>query len=97
VDYSPIRKQFASENEVTQGLIRRKRTLSRFGGTAEEWLTLAEEFLADDGRANYAFCMYEFKRHGGHIPDPIAFIPEPVAELFETQPRAGTGAESGTS
>jgi len=48
------------------------------GGAASAWLALAEDFLADDCRGNYAYCMNEYKRLGGEIELPTAFtyIPE---------------------
>jgi hypothetical protein len=62
VEYSP----------VTDQLIKRKHILENFGGTLDEWRDLADEFLADGGRANHAYCMAEFRKRGGVVA-PIAF------------------------
>jgi hypothetical protein len=78
MEYNPVKTKFESASEETQKLIKRKRALEFGGSTAEEWLDLAEAFLADDGRANYAYCMWQYKKCGGVIPDPVPFdVPEP--------------------
>jgi hypothetical protein len=78
VMYAPTRRRFESQSEVTNKLIKRKRILENFGGTIAEWLTLAEDFLADESRANYAYCMTEFRRLGGEIEAPQAFAYKPA-------------------
>lgn len=66
---------------VTDRLIKRKHILEFSGGKPEEWLVLANDFLADGGRLNHAYCMAEYKKAGGIIePKPeieTEEIPEP--------------------
>ena len=75
--YAPIKTHFVSQSEVTNKLLKRKRILENFGGRLDEWLQLAEDFLADDCRLNHAYCMSEYKRMGGEIESPVAFTYEP--------------------
>lgn len=80
MNYAPVRRKFFTQSDVTNKLIKRKRILEFFGGTADEWLQLAEDFLADDCRLNHTYCMSEYKRLGGEIEAPVAFtyeVPEP--------------------
>ena len=78
MNYSPIRQRYTSPSDVTNQLLKRKRILEKFGGKADEWLMLAEDFLADDGRLNHAYCMNQYKRLGGEIDAPVQFdyVPE---------------------
>ena len=72
-------RPYISLSPVTNELLKRKRALEDMGGTAEQWQALAEDFLADEGRANYSYCMNEFRKAGGEIGSPVAFdyVPEP--------------------
>ena len=80
MDYNPIPTRHVSESEETNKLLRRKRMLEFSTSTAEEWLELAELFLADDGRANYAYCLWQYRKHGGGdlIPVKFDYVPESV-------------------
>lgn len=80
--YTPVRRKFVSQSEKTNRLLKRKRILEFTTSTADEWRDLADDFLADGGRANHAYCMYQFKRHGGVI-EPIAFEYIPPESEFE--------------
>ncbi len=75
--YQPVKRPYVSPSEETNRLLKRKRILVHFGGTLDEWRNLADEFLADGGRANHAFCMCEY-RHLGGVVEPIAFVYEPA-------------------
>lgn len=72
LDYQPVKKKYISPSEHTNSLLKRKRILEFTTSTADEWFDLANDFLADDCRANHAYCMTEFKRRGG-VVEPIAF------------------------
>ena len=82
--YQPIKTKFVSQSEATNKLLKRKRVLEFSTSTADEWRDLADDFLADGGRANHAYCMMEFRKRGG-VVDPVAFeytpdepeVPEP--------------------
>jgi len=75
--YQPMKKRHVSKSEHTNSLLKRKRILEFSTSTAEEWFDLANDFLADDCRANHAYCMMEFRKRGGEIA-PVAFVYEPA-------------------
>jgi hypothetical protein len=75
--YQPVKTKYESPSETTNRLIKRKRILLQLGGSLNEWRDLADEFLADGGRANHAFCMCEYRRMGGAV-EPAAFEYVPV-------------------
>lgn len=60
--YAPVRGRFMSTSEDTNRLLRRKRVLEFQGGKAQEWKELADNFLADGGKLNYAYCMAEYRK-----------------------------------
>jgi len=75
--YQPMKEKFFTQSATTNELIKRKRILLNFGGKMEEWLQLADDFLADGGRANHAFCMAEFRRMGGDTtPVQFDYVPD---------------------
>lgn len=88
--YQPVKRPFFSSSEATNRLLKIKRIYLNFGATLDEWRDLADEFLADGGRANHAFCMCEFKRLGG-VVEPVVFeyIP-PEPEVPAPAPRGET-------
>ena len=87
--YEPVKQKYAQyaiaySPEIDQ-LIKRKRALLLWGGTTAEWLEVAEGFLAQDCKANYAFCMWKFGKLGGVIEAPavFAYVPEPEAPVMD--------------
>lgn len=65
-EYRPIRKKYCEwalhYSPITDKLIKRKHILEFLGGTADEWKELADDFLADGGRCNHAYCMSQHRR-----------------------------------
>lgn len=92
--YRPVKRKFVSESAETNKLLKRKRILEFVtNATAEEWLDLANDFLADNCRANHCYCMMEFKRLGGEIM-PIQFHyipPEPESPAPDWMERKDIG------
>ena len=66
--YKPIKEKYADYaidySAVTDKLIKRKRILLFTNSTAQEWIELANDFKADGGRANHAYCVKQAKLHG---------------------------------
>lgn len=88
--YQPIVKKYSewaeAYSETTDRLIKRKKALLLTGALAEEWRALADDFLADDGRANHAFCMWMFAKLGGDNT-PVPFD----AEIIPVSPDCESG------
>jgi len=78
MDYKPVKKRHVSASEQTNKLLKRKRVLEFTTATAAEWRKLADDFSADGGRANHAYCIMQYRKCGGKIePVEIAYVPEP--------------------
>lgn len=80
MDYKPIRRRHESTSEQTNKLLKRKRVLEFTTSAASEWLELAGEFQADGGRANHAYCMTQYRKHGGQVEEAEIEVPEPEFE-----------------
>lgn len=78
MDYKPVKTKYVSTSEQTNNLLKRKRILEFSGASPEEWLSLADGFLADGGRANYTYCIWRYRRQGGdNTPVEFDYVPEP--------------------
>jgi hypothetical protein len=66
--YKPIKQKYADYaieySAVTDKLIKRKRILLFTTSTAQEWIDLADDFKANGGRANHAYCVKQAKLRG---------------------------------
>lgn len=95
--YKPVRLKYADwaieYSAVTDTLIKRKRIFLFTGATSEEWMKLANDFLEDGGRANFAFCMTEYKKLVKNekqewldlLATPKPDLPELPDEIFDWQ------------
>jgi len=93
IPYKPIRRRYVEYaieySPVTDQLIKRKRIMLFTGATAQEWLELANDFLSNNGRANFTFCMTEYKKQGGQIETPKPTLPQLPAERYDWQKWTG--------
>jgi len=89
--YKPVRRKYIEwaidYSPVTDQLIKRKRILLFTGASPEEWLQLAGDFQTDGGRANFAYCMTEYRKLTGvEIQEPE--FQQPPDEIYDWQSRA---------